>query len=39
MISIAFNGARRKGPMGRFTCEITPTCEGWAAPAAKEVAR
>jgi len=39
MISIAFNGVRRKGPTARFTCEITPTSEGRAGPAAKEVAR
>ena len=39
MISITLNGARRKGPSGRFTCEITPNIETWAAPAANEVAR
>jgi len=39
MINITLNGARRKGPMGRFTCGITPNIGKWAAPAAKEVAR
>lgn len=39
MISITPNGARRKGPWGRFTCGITPSIGKWAAPAAKEVAR
>jgi len=39
MISITLNGARRKGPRGRFTCGITPSIGKWAAPAAKEVAR
>jgi len=38
MISITLNGARRKGPKGRFTCGITRDIERWAA-AAKEVAR
>jgi len=39
MISITLNGARRKGPPGRFTCGITPNTGTWAAPAANEVAR
>lgn len=39
MIRIALNGARRKGPMGRFTCGITPSIGEWAASAANEVAR
>jgi hypothetical protein len=39
MISITLNGARRKGPMGRFTCGITLAIGKWAATAAKEVAR
>ena len=38
MIRIALNGARRKGPRGRFTCGITPSIGKWAAPAASEVA-
>jgi hypothetical protein len=39
MIRITLNGARRKGPAGRFTCGITPSIGEWAAPAANEVAR
>ena len=39
MINIILNGARRKGPTGRFTCGITPNIGKWAAPAAKVVAR
>jgi hypothetical protein len=39
MINITLNGARRKGPTGRFTCGITSNIGKWAAPAAKEVAR
>ena len=39
MISITLNGARRKGPMGRFTCGITTNVGKWPAPAANEVAR
>jgi hypothetical protein len=39
MISITLNGARCKGPTGRFTCGITPNIGKWAAPAANEVAR
>ena len=39
MISIALNGARRKGLTGRFTCGITPNIGKWAARAANEVAR
>jgi hypothetical protein len=39
MISITLNGARRKGPTGRFTCGITTNIGKWAAPAANEVAR
>jgi hypothetical protein len=39
MIRITLNGARRKGPTGRFTCGITATIKKWAVPAANEVAR
>ena len=39
MIRITLNGARRKGPVGRFTCGITPSIGKWAAPAANGVAR
>jgi hypothetical protein len=39
MIRITLNGARRKGPAGRFTCGITSSTGKRAAPAADEVAR
>ena len=39
MIRITLNGARRKGPPGRFTCGITTNIGKWAAPAAREVTR
>jgi len=39
MIRIALNGARRKGPTGRFTCGITTNIGKSPAPAAGEVAR
>jgi hypothetical protein len=39
MIRIALNGARRKGPAGRFTCGIIPRIGEEPALAANEVAR
>ena len=39
MIRITLNGARRKGPAGRFTYGITPSIEKWTAPAVDEMAR
>ena len=39
MIRIALNGARRKGPAGRFTCGIIPSIGKGPALAANEVAR
>lgn len=39
MIRITLNGARRKGPTGRFTCEISSSSKKSPAPAATGVAR
>jgi hypothetical protein len=39
MIKITLNGARRKGPPGRFTCGITTNIGEWPASATREVTR
>ena len=39
MLHITLNHARRKRPMGRFTCGITPSTGKWSAPHANEVAQ